>query len=205
MALRLHPLRALWLALFVLSVQSAAHAASYNVEILLFRWDQGTSNENWSANNGWDIRTQLPEANWTPLPQSSWTLNGAENALDQARGRVTPVFHTAWRQQVPNRTNPQGVPIRSSETAANGLPRIEGSVAATAGRFIHLALDLVLREDASAPSANDPSGLGSSNGIRRTGYAPEPKLYRLKATRKMSRNQLHYIDHPKVGALVRVW
>lgn len=188
MAFRLHPLGLVGFLLLAWFGQGAALAASYNVELLLLRWDQGASRENWSANNGWDTRTRLPEADWRPLPESAWALGSVASALDQTRGRVTPIFHTAWRQQAPNRSNPLEVPVRSEQTTADGRPRVEGSVVTTAGRFLHLELDLLVREPGSAAAGSDPG----------------PRLYRIRAQRKMSRNQLHYIDHPKVGALIRI-
>jgi len=46
------------------------------------------------------------------------------------------------------------------------------------GRFLHLNVDLLVRTDSGS--------------------------YRVRSRRKMSANQLHYLDHPLVGILARV-
>ncbi len=58
-------------------------------------------------------------------------------------------------------------------------PRLEGLVRVTRGRFLHLDTDLRLR-------ASDGSG-----------------SYRIKLNRRMRSDELHYIDHPKLGIIIR--
>lgn len=57
--------------------------------------------------------------------------------------------------------------------------RLNGLVRITRGRFLHLDTDLLLR-DVNAP-------------------AP----YRIKLNRRMRSDELHYVDHPKLGILIQ--
>jgi hypothetical protein len=57
--------------------------------------------------------------------------------------------------------------------------RISGLVRLTRGRFLHLETDLLLRDAASA------------------------QTYRARHYRRMRSDELHYVDHPKVGIVIQ--
>lgn len=57
--------------------------------------------------------------------------------------------------------------------------RLEGLVRLTRGRFLHLDTDLLLRD----PNSSQP--------------------YRVQLNRRMRSNELHYLDHPKLGIIFR--
>ena len=57
--------------------------------------------------------------------------------------------------------------------------RLQGLVRFTRGRYLHLDTDLTL-QDANAP-----------------------RTFRIRLNRKMRSDELHYVDHPKVGILIK--
>lgn len=57
--------------------------------------------------------------------------------------------------------------------------RLSGLVRITRGRFLHLDTDLLLRESNS------------------------PQTYRIQLNRRMRSDELHYVDHPRLGIIVR--
>jgi len=60
-----------------------------------------------------------------------------------------------------------------------GGDRLNGLIRVTRGRFLHLETDLVLREAGSA------------------------RPFRIKLHRRMRSGELHYVDHPKLGILIK--
>lgn len=57
--------------------------------------------------------------------------------------------------------------------------RLQGLVRVSRGRFLHLDTDLILRSAGSATP------------------------YRIKLNRRMRSNELHYVDHPRVGIVIQ--
>lgn len=57
--------------------------------------------------------------------------------------------------------------------------RLQGLVRISRGRFLHLDTDMLLSDPASAT------------------------VYRVRLNRRMRSNELHYVDHPKVGIVIR--
>jgi hypothetical protein len=57
--------------------------------------------------------------------------------------------------------------------------RLTGQIKITRGRFLHLDTDLMLRGSASN------------------------QTYRIRLNRRMRSNELHYVDHPKLGIIIR--
>lgn len=60
-----------------------------------------------------------------------------------------------------------------------GSGRLSGLIRVTRGRFLHLETDLLLRDANSA------------------------RPYRIKLTRRMRSGELHYVDHPKLGIIIK--
>ncbi len=171
------------LLLLALGASSGSQASNYLIEILVFARDDPGASEYLPPDPG------LPDYSGTATPgEVGQMLDPAQGQLGPERHTLTrsgagqPLFHGLWRQPVGSRNNPRKVRITSSEQR-DGLPQVEGVVAIGRGRFLHLHLDLLTRP------------LQGSSG--------QP-TYRLIAQRRMGSNELHYIDHPKVGVLVRI-
>ena len=57
--------------------------------------------------------------------------------------------------------------------------RLNGLIRVTRGRFLHLDTDLLLKDQDS------------------------PEIYRVQLSRRMRSEELHYVDHPKLGVIIR--
>jgi hypothetical protein len=168
-------------------------APVYEVELLLFTWQGGAAiSQPVAEERIGPLGGGLPAIEYDLLPKTQWRLEPESYTLGHSGGRAEPLLHLAWRQQVPPRDYPRVVNIRSSETAPNGRPQVEGAVVVSIGRNIHLDLDLLLREQAWRGRTSGP------------GLAPVGAAYRLQSHRKIKPGELNYIDHDRMGVLVTI-
>lgn len=119
-------------------------------------------------------------------------------------GRV--LFHGRWLQNVPEREAPDPILIRAGEllTVPWQVHELVGAVSVTLGRYLHFKAQLYLH--------------GPGFGVLPTGAAmnpdgsaelqlrplPGPRYMVLSESRRMRSGELHYLDHPKLGVLVRI-
>ena len=195
-------------------------------------------------------------------------LSMAEQAKRVNRGRGRSLlFHGAWLQAVPERSAPNPVAISSRREGGEPVvdtPELEGEIAVTVGKYLHVDADLAYYPTGQAtpeatpsatrfgrqfnpatPEANrftqqpPPSTTGSRarpvvelsssraanaseqreqtdpiNSLAEptlseptlsepTIALKEPHL-RMTQSRRMRSNQVHYIDHPGLGLLVKI-
>jgi hypothetical protein len=156
------------------------------------------------------------------LPKQEWLLSGAWARLLRSSAH-TPLVHMAWRQPAspfgeptPIRVhggatvvadNPPSILVDLLETEPDGsLEQIDGTVALERGRFLHLRIDLILREAISDTSVTDgPSPLQPS--ILDRGEGLEYRNFRLQERRQVQRSSINYFDHRHFGiiAIVNEW
>src|SRR5262245_28058106 len=182
------------------SAQQAATPVlqSYDVELVIFRTlNPNASPEEWgmeAAAAG--QRLAIPEDEPTPFTSSAPTPSATATfpALPAARFKLTavaetlrrsrnyqPLAHFGWTQPGYPRGDAQYLPINSMVPAGSGL---QGQVALSRGRYLHLTLDLVY----DAPGA--------------TGEATQ--RFVLRQSRRMRSNERHYIDSPRFGVIAIV-
>ena len=174
--------------------QQAAPLQSYDVELLIFRNLSGRETpETWDVEAVEDAAQPLeipeddpsepvappaitaPVASFPALPASKMKLTAIEETLRRSRN-YQPLAHVGWTQPGYARNAANYLSVNSLVPASSGL---QGQIALSRGRYLHLTLDLVL--DGAA------TGDGSS--------------YVLRQTRRMRSNERHYIDSPKFGVI----
>lgn len=197
--------------LISIPLQAAEETPWYEIELILFKQgpDSGNS-EQWPDDPGspdWEGMVSLvPEVTdstgqpppYAVLPSSAWQLRALYNELGRSNG-VEPLFHQTWRQ-----------PVVSSATAAHPVylgphfnravdtsptPPFEGTIRISVNRYFHVNLDLLLMGANRAATATEPPPLANS---------PTWGSIRFIASRRMRSGELHYIDHPRVGALILI-
>ena len=96
--------------------------------------------------------------------------------------------HGKWTQRVPSRETPQKALIQLGHQAGNQFP-VEGYLSLTKARYLHFEAKLWLSiiNDELSPTSND-----------------KPPYALLNESRRMRSNELHYLDHPLFGLLVRI-
>jgi hypothetical protein len=174
--------------------QQAAPVQSYDVELLIFRNLGGRETpESWGVEAAGDEQKKLeipedeaeapaaptavapPETTFPALPPAKMKLTAIEDSLRRSRA-YQPVAHIGWTQPGYARNAARFIPVSSLVPPTSGL---QGQIALSRGRYLHLTLDLVL------------DGAATGDGSR----------YVLRQTRRMRSNERHYIDSPKFGVI----
>ena len=163
--------------LFALCLSAVdAGARSYAVEMIIFANtnDEGRDTESWRADPGLPDATRAISVSGgggvAAINRNAYRLSGIWQALRNS-SQYRPLRHLAWTQRG-----------RSKRTAPEILvgdgpdSDVFGTVQLSRSRFLHLDLDLLLRD---------------ANGS-----------YRFTNHRRMRSNELHYIDHPMFGVVV---
>lgn len=138
------------------------------------------------------------------------------------------VWRGHWLQATPDRKNPEPLEIAVNELDS-GEFELSGSLEVTVNRYLHLHARLNYHDPAfseqlmgdelggfnneltPAPNRANEQRLGVSPGARPSTEQlaigqplPEPLFMTLDETRRMRSGLLHYLDHPKMGLLVRI-
>jgi hypothetical protein len=173
--------RLIFAALLFTSLIAQSHAAAshYDVEIIVFSQNTGDNNEEWPSAPGTPemekaVQLKPDDSAFGLLPASAYKLTTEENRLRNA-SHTRPLLHVAWRQAAVDRKHAKAVALQTETTN----PVVEGTAIVSVNRYLHLNLDLLLS------SGGDDS-------------------YRLQAHRRMRSGELHYIDHPRIGVLVKI-
>jgi peptidoglycan-binding protein CsiV len=171
---------------------------SYDVELLIFRTlHSNASPEEWgmeAAAAG--QRLAIPEDEPSPFSSSEPAppTTAAFPALSPGKFKLTtiadtlrrsrnyqPLAHVGWTQPGYPRNEAKFLTINSMVPAGSGL---QGQVALSRGRYLHLTLDLVY----DAPGAEG-----------------EPaQRFVLRQSRRMRSNERHYLDSPRFGVIAIV-
>jgi hypothetical protein len=186
------------LAAALLSVGSAvaqqaaptqAGLQSYDVELLIFRNLAGKETpESWGVEATGGAPTMAlpdeetgateapaptaPVVSFPALPAAKMKLTAIEDTMRRSRA-YQPLAHIGWTQPGYARNTAKFLSLGSLVPGSSGL---QGQVALSRGRYLHLTLDLVY--DAQGESR-----------------------YVLRQTRRMRSNERHYIDSPKIGVI----
>ena len=128
------------------------------------------------------------------LDRSELSLNGAWDALRRS-ARHRPLLHAGWRLPGvrPGAARPAhldaSLAVPAGGGSGGGPPSVRGTVKVSLVRYLQVEIDLLYsRFAAGAVAASDGT----------------PARFRLEAQRRMRSGELHYIDHPLFGVLLRI-
>lgn len=160
-------------------------ADKYDVELVIFERTSRAAamNESWPEDPGKpDMHNATHLAGnkglYARLPNSKRTLTNAAKRMRHASGKPVKLTHMLWRQPAVSRS--KATPIYVVGKTKTGS--VMGTAKVSVKRYLHLDLDLLLE---------------TTNG-------PAPGRFRMLTHRKMRSGELHYLDHPIMGALVRI-
>ncbi len=135
------------------------------------------------------------------MPKSDLKLDGTYWSLRGAPG-LKPLAHLAWRQPIsrPGRTPPVYL------GSAAGGAELEGTLEVSVSRFLHVNLDLLLRRTTPAGPSSTPALVRADDGglPQYPVSSTDGYVYRMQAHRRMRSGEVHYIDHPLMGVLLRI-
>jgi len=124
-----------------------------------------------------------PDAPELPDREQAGRVLGAQSPIPADERELGPVAYSLSRRGmvVHRHLAWQEVPASRNSQAWQWLDagRLSGLVKLTRGRFLHLETDLVLRD------TNTPS------------------IYRVQLNRRMRSDELHYVDHPRIGIIIQ--
>ena len=128
------------------------------------------------------------------LDRSELSLNGAWDALRRS-ARHRPLLHAGWR--LPGVRSGAARPAHLGASLAapagggsgGGPPSVRGTVKVSLARYLQVEIDLLYSRFAGGAVA-------ASDGT--------PSRFRLEAQRRMRSRELHYIEHPLFGVLMRI-
>ncbi len=175
------------LLLFLTSIIFSAPVMAvekYDVELIIFERTSRAAamNESWPEDPGKpdteDATHLTSNGAYARLPSSKKSLVGVANRMRRASGKPVKLTHMMWRQPAVGKLD--AIPVYVSGKTRTGT--LTGTAKVSVKRYLHIDLDLLLQ---------------TTNG-------PEPGQFRMQAQRKMRSGKLHYIDHPIMGALVRI-
>lgn len=191
-------------------------AARYTVELIVFEHLGAARlrDELWAEDPGLPPFGEAiaPEAGasraYRRLGPGGHRLKGVWRRLARSDG-YRPLFHVAWRQPSLAKRRARPVRIRSPEApepASGGegrpapRPAVDGTVLLYSSTFLHLDADLLYyrggAQRATPGAAPFPGEDEAGDGF--------PTVFRLTQSRRMRLDELHYLDHPLIGVLVRV-
>ena len=180
------------------SAQQTQVLQSYDVELLVFRTlNSNASPEEWSMEAAAaGQRLAIPEdepspfaatepvptatATFPALPPAKFKLTAVFDTLKRSRN-YQPLAHFGWTQPGYPRGDAKYLPINAMVPAGAGL---QGQVALSRGRYLHLTLDLVY---------DAPGAAGEST-----------QRFVLRQSRRMRSNERHYLDSPRFGVIAIV-
>ncbi|MCY3641084.1 MAG: CsiV family protein [Gammaproteobacteria bacterium] len=116
------------------------------------------------------------------LPTQTHVLKTEARRLRNAEG-LDIIWHGRWMQPVPSRS--AGEPLMLASQAAPSRGQLSGTLQVTLGRYLHFDARLWLEQPTHSPAAAAP-------------------YMQLRQARTMRSGELHYLDHPRMGVLVRI-
>lgn len=125
------------------------------------------------------FEVELESTSLTWLPRSDLLLSSEARRLG-ARGAFRVLLHGAFIQSVPPRESPVRLLIQTGDRTGERWS-VEGTIAVTLARFLHVHAHLWRLPFSDAPDSQE-----------------------LDEHRRMRSGELHYLDHPAFGVLVRI-
>lgn len=125
------------------------------------------------------------------LPESSHGLADVKRTL-KSSGIYRPLYHVGWKQ--PRLTQSQSKKVWIQDLGA----KIDGTISVVSGHLLHVVIDFsYFTELIISPLITDQTNPGGEIIVSGT-------RARIKEIRRVKLNELHYIDNPLFGVLIRI-
>ena len=141
------------------------------------------------------------------LAEDSLQLRAEARRIGRAPN-LQVLWHGRWMQPIPPRDAGEPLLLQAGPQP-DGVHQLEGTLQVTLGRYLHFQAQLWHPAAAAIqPQTGRPDMLaGDSTPRQLTASATQPQTFphvELNESRAMRSGELHYLDHPKIGILVRI-
>ena len=226
----MNPIRSIFILVFLIFSQTVTAASWYQVEVIVFdRLYPNLDGEQWQDGE-FKIRDNMVELQSADVILNSdqellpyMILNKKRNRMHGAyrvlslSSEYRPLFHVSWQQPATERRQSRYVHIQKldSDEVATPMEEIteepefleelvtldkifDGSIRIRSGFYLHADIDLTYFKQ-----------LTFENKIIRTSEESfqtefDKSLIKLKESRKIKLNEIHYFDHPMYGVILQV-
>ena len=161
----------------------------YEVEVLVFQSKLSylEGEELWTSDK---VNVNLPDLTAAVEPENilmpDSPIAKAAATLD-ADANYRVLLHARWAQDAGPKSDTKWVYLHDARV---GQAELEGVLRFYRGRFLHVDLEFLFRDQEARRPTSQPDGTGP--------------LYRISEHRRIRSRDINYFDHPKFGALVRV-
>lgn len=146
------------------------------------------------------------------VPEGERFLGTEARRIARSAGREV-LAHLAWRQPFEAEAPAWPVLVLGGDGAA-GTPELVGTVGVALRRYLHAEVDLYRAEplpvdaapERALPGPAEPSPFLQPGAVERLEAEPPPGTgwVHVQQTRRMRSGELHYLDHPRLGVLLRI-
>ncbi len=190
------------------------HERLYQVELIVFARNQAAPEEHWPT----DIKLTYPEnllslkseasayEEFSLLAPNERLLN--PHAATVSKGSYSLLYHQAWRQMIYGRKT--HIAISGGKTF-NTHQELEGSISLSVGQYLRIQTNLWLTQFVPAGSnvtETWPKLPPQPNTVNNAGETNQDylikRIVKLNQERSMRSNEVHYIDHPLLGIIVKI-
>ncbi|HOY23097.1 MAG TPA: CsiV family protein [Cellvibrio sp.] len=190
------------------------HERLYQVEMIVFARNQAVPEEHWPT----DIKLTYPENLLSLKSEASayeeFSLLAANkrllnpHAATVSKGGYSLLYHQAWRQTIYGRKT--NIAISGGKTF-NGHQELEGSIALSVGQYLRIQTNLWLTQFVPAgsnvtetwPKLPPRPNASNSEDEKNQDYLIK-RIVKLNQERSMRSNEIHYIDHPLFGIIIKI-
>ena len=150
------------------------------------------------------LRNPGEERAWRQRPEREQSLRGVARRINRAED-LRVLIHRLWQQPVSGLGEGEAILVQAGPEE-NEVQELDGYVTVERARFLHLHLNLwfssYLPHQLPEP---ETAGFQQAAGRPRTARQRQVrKRYQFRQSRKLAEGELHYLDHPQLGVLVRV-
>ena len=181
----------------------ALWAEAYTVELVVFESETNASDEIWTPRQLLELehKGSLRQSKSNPGAAVDFVavqrLNDILTKLQKNPGyRV--LSYAAWIQEAVEKREAPVVPIVPRLSAGSPSGEFSGAVKFYKGTFLQIELNLNLQLGFSSVRQS-----GNLADIYRQRLLPEEHV--MVERRRVRLNEVHYFDHPRLGAIVTVW
>ncbi len=199
---------ALMLGLFLPQLQAAPAVSAYRTEVILvaYKKSEEIDHQLWPKtldtsilmSNSTDANNSKPPLQ--PLSQNAPLLLTNEAARINQMRDMKVIWHQAWIENLEENGKPILHPVNVHLTDKFDI-YLTGNVSVSRNRYLHFNSNLIMQH---AKLQKSPAYAENMTDNEESDNDTHIRAAHIELSRKMRSGELHYIDHPMLGVIVKV-